>query len=176
MNKESLRTGSHGNASPPVSLLLLLSSYSLFSSQRVVTQMFMKYGHPFAQGPPVASHCSRSKPRAHPMTDKILHHPASCYFFDPFSYHPLLIHSIPAFLVYLLFLESAKMLLPQGLCTCCPLCLEPSSPNIHIAYSSLHPGLCSKGPAQSHSLSPCPALYHGAVFLSSASSEQSHCV
>lgn len=115
----------------------------------------MKYGHPFAQGPPMASHCSRSKPRAHPMTDKILHHPASCDFFDPFSYHPLLILSIPAFLVYLLFLESAKTLLPQGLSTCSSLCLEPSSPNVYIAYSSLHPGLCSKGPAQS--------LYHLAL-------------
>lgn len=124
----------------------------------------------------MASHCSRSKPRAHPMTGKILHHPASCCCLEPISDHPLLTHSVPVFLAYLLFLESAKMLLPQGLFTCCSLCLEPSSPNIHTAPSSLHPELCSKGPAQSHCLSPCPALYHGVVFLASASSEQSRCV
>ena len=42
------------------------------------------------------------------MTDKTLHHPGPSYFSNSFSYSSPLTHLIPAFLAYLLFLESAS--------------------------------------------------------------------
>lgn len=88
------------------------------------------------------------------MTDETLHHPGPCYFSNSFSYSSPLTHLIPAFLAYLLFLESASG--PFHILFSLPGILFPRY--LHVSLLHFIWVSAPMSPLQGHSPLPCPAV------------------